>query len=86
MVNIYDFLSSPQGDDDYRTLTFRDVLFAHYQCPQKERYSTTYTHHNSIVYVINGAKAYHHLGQSFTLHEGGCFFIKKGGLRSGKVL
>lgn len=76
MVNIYDFLSA-QGDD-YKILSFKEVLFAHYQCPQKERYTATYTHHNSIVYVINGAKAYHSPGKSFTLHEGGCFFIKKG--------
>lgn len=76
MINIYDFLRS-QGDE-YRTLSFKDLLFAHYQCPQRDRYSKTYTHHNSIVYVISGTKAYHGSGKSYPLTEGGCFFVKKG--------
>jgi AraC-like DNA-binding protein len=76
MINVYDFLVSQ--DDAFKKLSVGDSMFIHYQCPQIELYATTYVHLNAVVYVISGAKKFHHNGQSYTLSEGNCYFIQKG--------
>lgn len=34
MLNVYDFLES--RGEDFRKLSFKDLLFVHYKCPQQE--------------------------------------------------
>ena len=80
MLNSYDFWES-QGEGDYRKLSFKDVLFVHYRCPQKEQYFATYTHLNFFLYVVSGAKVFHQSGYSYPLRQGTCAFIRKGGFR-----
>jgi AraC-like DNA-binding protein len=79
MDNVHDFLQS-QGDD-FKKLTFKDILFVHYRCPQEERYTKLYTHLNYFLYVIDGKKIFHHLGWEYPLNTGACAFIRKGGFR-----
>ncbi|HVU95354.1 MAG TPA: AraC family transcriptional regulator [Puia sp.] len=77
MMNVHDFLQS-QGDD-FKKLSFKDLLFVHYRCPQEERYSALYTHLNYILYVIDGKKIFHHGDYFYPLNTGACAFIRKGG-------
>ncbi|HEY4108222.1 AraC family transcriptional regulator [Puia sp.] len=77
MINVYDFLQS-QGED-YKKLSFRDLLFVHYQCPQEEKYSSLYTHLNFFIYVLQGKKTFCHPGRTYPLNEGTCAYIRKGG-------
>lgn len=77
MINVYDFLKT-QGEE-YKKLTFKDLLFVTYQCPQMERFAKIYTHYNYIVYALSGKKIYHMPGKSHLLSEGSGAFVKKGG-------
>jgi len=77
MINVHDFLQS-QGED-FKKLSFKDLLFVHYRCPQEERYTALYTHLNYILYVIEGKKIFHHGEYFYPLNTGACAFIRKGG-------
>jgi len=77
MINVHDFLQS-QGED-YKKLSFKDLLFVHYRCPQEEQYATLYTHLNYFLYVMHGKKTFYHPGRVYALNEGTCAFIRKGG-------
>jgi len=77
MMNVHDFLRS-QGDD-FKKLSFKDILFVHYRCPQEERYTALYTHLNYFLYVIDGKKIFHHGDYFYPLNTGACAFIRKGG-------
>jgi len=84
MLNVYNFLKS-QGDE-YKKLSFRDVLFVHYQCPQTEQFAHLYTHNSYILYAISGKKTYHMPGKSIPVQGGSCAFIKKGGYKQESFL
>ena len=75
MLNVYDFLQS----QDYKKLSFKDLLFVHYRCPQQERYASFYTHLNYFLYVMEGKKTFYHTERAYALNEGTCAFIRKGG-------
>jgi AraC-like DNA-binding protein len=77
MVNVYDFLQSK--GEDYRKLSFKDLLFVHYKCPQQERQVSFYTHLNYFVYVKEGKKTFYHHDRAYPLNEGTCAFVRKGG-------
>jgi AraC-like DNA-binding protein len=77
MLNVYDFLQSQ--DKDFRKLSFKDLLFVHYKCPQEMRYASFYTHLNYFLYVVEGTKIFHHPDRPYPLNAGTCAFIRKGG-------
>ena len=79
MINSYDSLRSQGGDT--RKLTFKDLLFVHYRCPQEEQYIATYTHLNFFLYVLAGRKTFHQSGYVYPLNEGSCAFIRRGGMK-----
>ncbi|MBS1662355.1 MAG: helix-turn-helix transcriptional regulator [Bacteroidetes bacterium] len=77
MVSVYDFLQS-QGED-YKKLSFKELLFVHYRCPQIEQYVKVYTHLNFIVYALDGKKAYHTPFKTYRIEKGESVFIRRGG-------
>lgn len=77
MVSVYDFLQS-QGEE-YKKLSFKELLFVHYQCPQIEQYVKVYTPLNFIVYALEGKKAYHTPGMTYTIEKDQAVFIRRGG-------
>lgn len=77
VYNVYDLLQTEVKV--FKKLSFKDLLFVHYRCPQLEKYATLYTHHNYIVYALKGKKTYYMPGKSILLKEGSCAFVKKGG-------
>ncbi|HXB92215.1 MAG TPA: AraC family transcriptional regulator [Puia sp.] len=77
MLNVYDFLQS-QGED-YKKLSFKDLLFVHYRCPQQERHASFYSHLNYFLYVKEGRKTFYHSDRTYPLNEGTCAFVRKGG-------
>ncbi|MCB9270163.1 MAG: helix-turn-helix transcriptional regulator [Lewinellaceae bacterium] len=54
----------------------KDMLFAHYICPQKDKQVKLWSHYNTIAYTLRGKKTYHHGGKSFTTTEGSCIFAQ----------
>ncbi len=61
-----------------RRLTCGDLLFTHYECPQRNRKERTYLEYNLIVYVISGRRIFHRNNRQYEMTEGVCMFIKKG--------
>lgn len=77
MVNVYDFLQSQ--DEEFRKLSFKDLLFVHYKCPQELQYVDFYTHLNYFLFVMEGKKTFYHPDKVYPLNEGTCAFVRKGG-------
>jgi len=77
MVNVFDFLRSQS--EEFRKLSFKDLLFVHYKCPQELQYVDFYTHLNYFVYVMEGKKTFYQQDRVYPLNEGTCTFVRKGG-------
>jgi len=60
-------------------LSFKDLLFVHYKCPQELQYVDFYTHLNYFVYVMEGKKTFYQQDRVYPLNEGTCAFVRKGG-------
>jgi AraC family transcriptional regulator, exoenzyme S synthesis regulatory protein ExsA len=59
-------------------LTCGDSLFTLYNCGLKNKFEDLWSHHNYIVYVIEGRKIWHTGHGSYDLREGSCVFVRKG--------
>lgn len=76
MINIYQHkINNP---DVYRQFKCGDSLIALYNCPLKTKYQDGWSHHNYIVYVMEGRKTWHTAHGSYELTEGSCVFVRKG--------
>jgi len=59
-------------------LTCGDTLFTSYNCGLKNKFEDLWSHHNYIVYVVEGRKIWHTGHGSYDLREGSCVFVRKG--------
>jgi AraC-like DNA-binding protein len=62
----------------FRQLSCGDTLISLYNCPLEKKFEDTWSHHNYIVYVIEGRKTWHTANGSYDLHKGSCVFVRKG--------
>ncbi len=77
MFNLYTaIVNNPQ---QYRQLRCRENLITLYNCPLENKIEDTWSHHNYIVYVIEGRKIWHTAHGSYDLKKGSCVFVRKGG-------
>jgi AraC-like DNA-binding protein len=59
-------------------LTCGDTLFTSYNCGLRNKFEDLWSHHNYIVYVVEGRKIWHTGHGSYDLREGSCVFVRKG--------
>ncbi|HTN06623.1 AraC family transcriptional regulator [Agriterribacter sp.] len=77
MYNFYNtILNRPQ---QYRQLRCRENLITLFNCPLENNFEDAWSHHNYIVYVIEGRKIWHTAHGSYDLQKGSCVFVRKGG-------
>ena len=74
VINAYDY--KVEHPKVFKTWMVKDMLFAHYICPQKDKQVKLWSHYNTIAYTLSGKKTYHHGGKSFTTTEGSCIFAQ----------
>jgi AraC-like DNA-binding protein len=61
-----------------RQLSFGESLIAEFNCPLENRLQDAWSHHNYIVYVVEGRKIWHTAHGSYDLRKGSCVFVRKG--------
>jgi AraC-like DNA-binding protein len=76
MFNIYDL--KVQNPQNYRLFKSGESLIALYNCPLKSKFQDVWSHHNYIVYVVEGRKVWHTAHGSYELTPGSCVFVRKG--------
>jgi AraC-like DNA-binding protein len=76
VYNIYSSIAS--SPDEFRQLKAGGSLITIYNCPLDTRKAEVWSHHNYIVYVMEGRKVWHTSHGSYDLKEGSCVFVKKG--------
>lgn len=76
MVNLLEAFRTFPGFS--RRLTCGDLLFTHYDCPQRARKERSYLECNVIVYVVSGRRIFHRNNRKYEMTEGVCVFLKKG--------
>lgn len=76
MVNLLEAFRTFPGFS--RRLTCGDLLFTHYDCPQRSRKERAYLECNAIVYVVSGRRIFHRNNLTYEMTEGVCMFLKKG--------
>lgn len=76
LVNLYGtILSNPNY---FKQLSCGETLISLYNCPLEKKFEQAWSHHNYIVYVIEGRKTWHTAHGSYDLREGSCVFVRKG--------
>lgn len=75
MINTYDFqIEHPK---EFSQLAVKDSLFLLYRCPQVDKKVKVFTHHNKIMFVLEGKKMIHHRKKTWVLADGQCCMWKK---------
>lgn len=78
-VNFYEKIKGePQN---FKQISCKDVLIAHYNCPQLNKRNEFYSQYNFITYTLSGAKIMHKSGRSWFLEKEIAVFFKKGAYR-----
>jgi AraC family transcriptional regulator, exoenzyme S synthesis regulatory protein ExsA len=75
MFNLYTAISS---DPKYKRYTCGESLLTVYNCGLQNKYHDIWSHHNYIVYVVEGRKTWHTPHGSYDLRRGDCVFVQKG--------
>ena len=75
-VNFYEDIKS--HPESFRQIRFKDILVAHYNCPQVDLKSEFYSQYNFISYTVSGEKRIHKTGNSWYLKKDVAIFAKKG--------
>ena len=76
---MYNLHSKIVGDPGLlRRLSCGESLITIFNCPLKNKFQDTWSHHNYIVYVIEGRKIWHTSNGSFDLQQSNCVFVRKG--------
>jgi len=76
LFNLYDsILNQPHH---YRQFKCGESLITLFNCPLENKYQDVWTHHNYIVYVVEGRKIWHTAHGSYDLRNGSCVFVRKG--------
>jgi AraC-like DNA-binding protein len=76
VYNLYSNIAT--SPDKFRQLKVGGSLITIYSCPLDVRKADIWSHHNYIVYVMEGHKVWHTSHGSYDLKEGSCVFVKKG--------
>jgi len=76
MYNIYSKIAGSPGE--FRQLTAGESLITVFTCPLENKFQDLWSHHNYIVYVMEGRKTWHTPHGSYNLQPTDCVFIKKG--------
>jgi AraC-like DNA-binding protein len=61
-----------------RRFTCGESLITIFNCGLKNKYEGLWSHHNYIVYVVEGRKIWHTCHGSYDLKQGSCVFVRKG--------
>jgi AraC-like DNA-binding protein len=75
-INFYELIKG--NPSWYRQLTCKDLLFAHYNCPQVDLKNEFFAQHNFISYTFSGAKRIHKANKSWYLESDVAIFARKG--------
>jgi AraC-like DNA-binding protein len=62
----------------FRRFECGKTLFTIYNCHLKNRFEPLWSHHNYIIYVVEGKKTWHTPHGSYDLQKGDCVFVRKG--------
>jgi AraC-like DNA-binding protein len=76
VYNFYDRVRS--NPDNYRQLRCGEALITLFNCPLATKFNDLWSHHNYIVYVVEGKKVWHLSQGSVELKAGDCFFVRRG--------
>ena len=76
MYNLYTHIATEFGH--CQKLTFKDTLVTVFNCGLSDKYSDLWSHHNYVVYVVEGRKIWHTSAGSYDLRKGSCVFVQKG--------
>lgn len=76
MFNLHGTILSNPGY--FRQLRCRETLISLYNCPLENKFEDAWSHHNYIVYVIEGHKIWHTAHGSYDLRTGSCVLVRKG--------
>ncbi|ULQ53217.1 helix-turn-helix domain-containing protein [Flavihumibacter fluvii] len=76
MYSLYD--SIKKDPVKFKQLNCGEVLITKYDCPLEKNFDDTWSHHNYIVYVIEGRKIWHTSHGSYDLRKDSCVLIRKG--------
>ncbi|HEX7902448.1 MAG TPA: AraC family transcriptional regulator [Chitinophagaceae bacterium] len=76
MFNFYGQISG--NPNSFRQFSCRDSLITLYNCPLENKYEDVWSHHNYIIYVMEGRKIWHTAHGSYDLRKGSCMFVRKG--------
>src|SRR5688500_19165429 len=75
-TNFYEYIKGHPAS--FRQISCKDVLIAHYNCPQVEPKTEYHSQCNFITYTISGEKKLHKSGKTWDLREDVAIFAKKG--------
>ncbi|MBL7697751.1 MAG: helix-turn-helix transcriptional regulator [Chitinophagaceae bacterium] len=77
---MYNLFTRISGGDavQFRQLSCGESLITIFNCPLENKFQDTWSHHNYIVYVIQGRKIWHTPNGSYDLQPPQCVFIRKG--------
>ena len=75
MFNLYTAIAS---DPMYKRYTCGESLLTVYNCGLENKYHDLWSHHNYLVYVVEGRKTWHTPDGSYDLRKGDCVFVQKG--------
>jgi len=76
MYNIYSSIATNPGL--FRQLCCGESLITIFNCPLENRFQDTWSHHNYIVYVMEGRKIWHTPNGSYDLNPPQCVFVRRG--------
>ncbi|MBL7723437.1 MAG: helix-turn-helix transcriptional regulator [Chitinophagaceae bacterium] len=76
MFNLYNNIK--KDPLHFKQLSCGEILIAKYDCPLEKDFEDTWSHHNYIVYVMEGRKIWHTSHGSYDLTKDSCVLIRKG--------
>jgi AraC family transcriptional regulator, exoenzyme S synthesis regulatory protein ExsA len=76
LYNLYTHIAT--NPDRCRRFTCGESLLTIFNCGLKDKYVDLWSHHNYLVFVLEGRKIWHTAHGSFDMNEGSCVFVRKG--------
>ena len=76
---MYSLPGKIMSDTNYfRQLNVNEKLIAMFNCPLESKFADTWSHHNYIIYVMEGRKVWHTSHGSYDLRKNSCVLVRKG--------
>src|SRR5205085_2480256 len=66
------------GNTGFRQLSCGESLITIFNCPLENKFQDIWSHHNYIIYVMEGRKIWHTPNGSYDLQPPKCVFVRKG--------